>query len=636
VTRPRRRRARSDIPPAARLGARHEPQRADQTRLLVGLAIVVVCLVALAHWPALSARTLTFDDNQYLTENALVQHPSWSSLGRFLGEVLEPSTVRGYYQSLTMISLMLDHAMGGREDDLRPFHQTSLALHVANTALVVVFLYLLFGHPWAAAMAGLLYGVHPMTVEPIPWVGERKTLLTTFFALWCLVLYVRYTRTERWGCYAGAMIAYVLALMSKPTSTPLPVLLLLLDYWPGRRLGRRAITEKIPFFVIGGVSAVITYVSQARTAAVATPSEYASSVVPLTLCHNIVFYLYKMVRPVDLSSHYPYPEPFALSQPMVLAGVIGTCVLIPALLLSWRRTRAVLVGWLSFFVAIFPTMGVIGFTHTIASDKYAYLPSIGLLLPLAWLMKGIWGDAGGRSRAAARRYGLAAAVLTVAVLEIVATHSQLVHWRDTEGHFRYMLTLAPNVRVLHSGLADALRTEALELMRASKGPTPESKALVAEAIEHYRRALAPKQDSPFGRNDLLTCSVRNNLGNLLAQQRKLDEAIANWRHVLRMNPRHYNAHNNLGIALAWQGKSEEAIRHYREALSIRSDLPETHANLGIELARRGKLDLAIEHFTEALRLKPGFQLAIRNLKAALAGQGKTEQDIRTYLRSLER
>ena len=171
--------------------------------LLLVLMVVVAVIVAAAHWTALDAKTLTFDDDQYLSENPLVQNPSWHNAGRFLSEVCEPSTVHGYYQPLAMISLMIDHARGGtREPDgLRPFHQTSLALHVINTVLIIWLLYLLFGNAIVAAIVGLLFGVHPLTVEAIPWIGERKTLLATFFALWCLICYVRFARKGSWWAY---------------------------------------------------------------------------------------------------------------------------------------------------------------------------------------------------------------------------------------------------------------------------------------------------------------------------------------------------------------------------------------------------------------------------------------------------
>ncbi len=280
--------------------------------LTIGLLIIVCAVVFVAHWPAFNAGALSFDDTQYLTENKLVQNPSWTSAKRFLTEVLRPSTVGGYYQPLTSFSLMLYHAMGGRADYLMPFHRTSLILHVAHTTLVIILLYLLFGRIWIAAAVGLLFGIHPMTVEPIPWVGERKTLLAAFFAVWCLVLYVRYTHKNDKRFYVGSVIMYILALMSKPTSTPLPMLMLLMDFWPMNRLKWRTVWEKLPFFAIAGISVVITYISQSTTSGASLPGEYGPWRVPLVLCHNIVFYLYKIIWPVNLSSHYAFPKPLDL------------------------------------------------------------------------------------------------------------------------------------------------------------------------------------------------------------------------------------------------------------------------------------------------------------------------------------
>ena len=356
--------------------------------LLAVLTAAVCGAVVITHWPALNANALSFDDQQYFTGNALVQNPSWNSAKRFLTEVLEPSTVEGYYQPLAMISLMFDYAAGGRKNNLTPFHTTSLILHTANTALIIILLYLLFGNIWAAAAAGLLFGVHPMTVEPIPWVGERKTLLAAFFSLWSLFFYVRYAKSANRKFYIACFFAYFLALMSKPTSTPLPAVMLLMDYWPLNRLSKKTILEKIPLFLMGAIFACITYISQHRTAVTVLPTKYGPEYVPAVLCHNIIFYLYKIIWPVNLSSHYAFPKPFGLTSPMVLAGVIGTCILIPVLLFSLRFTKAALTGWLIFFVAIFPTMGVIGFTNVIASDKFAYLPSVGLLMALTAFL--IW------------------------------------------------------------------------------------------------------------------------------------------------------------------------------------------------------------------------------------------------------
>ena len=284
-----------------------EPERAAASRqalpavarpargLVPLLLLLVVATTLVTHWPVLSSSALWLDDHEYVVENPLVRHPGWHSAGQFFTEVLRPSTVSGYYQPLTMISLMADYAIGGEDGSLRPYHRTNLVLHALNAALVALFLYLLFGQPWVAAMLGVLFGCHPMTVETVAWLAERKTLLATFFALLCLILYVLHTRRRGWKLYAVALLMFVLALLSKPTTTPLPVLLLLLDYWPLRRLSVRALVEKVPFLVVAGVSAVITYASQAEAGAVTLPQQQSPLTIPLILCHNILFYPYKMI-----------------------------------------------------------------------------------------------------------------------------------------------------------------------------------------------------------------------------------------------------------------------------------------------------------------------------------------------------
>jgi tetratricopeptide (TPR) repeat protein len=565
---------------------------------------MVAGAVVATHWPALSARALSFDDHQYLTENVLVQNPGWASARRFGTEVLEPSTVRGYYQPLGMISLMLDSAMGGHPDDLRPFHRTSLALHVANTALVIVLLYLLFGRVWVAAGVGLLFGVHPMTVEPIPWVGERKTLLAAFFALWSLILYVRYAGKGGRRLYVGCLAAYVLALMSKPTATPLPLLMLLMDYWPLGRWRWRAVLEKLPLLVVGGLFAIITYVSQSHTASTIPPGEQGPWRIGLILCHNIVFYLHKMAWPADLSSHYAFPKPLGLSDATVLAGVIGTCILIPLLVVSLRWTRAALTGWLIFFVALLPTMQIVGFTNVIACDKFAYLPSVGLLMALASLLGWLCG-AGGVMRSAGRRAAVMVVVLVVAGAEAVSTRRHLVHWRDTIGLCEYMLSLTPDTALVHDLLGNAL------YRRGEPGP----------AIDHYRASV--RLNPNFA-------GAHNNLGVALQAEGRLDDAIGHYRRALQIKPRLADAHNNLGVVFQAEGDLDKAIGHYRQALQIKPDLADAHSNLGVALRTQGKSSEAIDHFRRALEVNPRFAKAHSNLGKTLAMTGEVEEALEHF------
>ena len=274
---------------------------------------------------------------------------------------------------------------------------------MANTGLLLILLYLLFENVWAAAVAALLFGVHPLTVEPIPWLSERKSTLSTLFALGAMVAYVRYTHRPRAATYAALLVLYVLGLMAKPTVIGLPLMLLLMDVWPLRRIGpagsapasrpgrtprdepvaarislRKAIFEKTPLLAIAGASAIITYVSQAQTSAAVLPTESSWTRVLLILAHNIVFYIGKILWPAN-SLHYPVPEPDlrsrrswqALWNGRSDAGAVAVAAL----------DGGPLVCWLIFFVAILPTMGVIGFTNAIAATSTC-IPAVGLLILL--------------------------------------------------------------------------------------------------------------------------------------------------------------------------------------------------------------------------------------------------------------
>jgi len=586
-------------------------RREHRVVLLIGLMVVVLGVVLTAHWPALSARAFSFDDDLYLTDNPLVQNPSWSAAGCFLTEILEPSTVGGYYQPLAMISLMLDHAIGGRIQNLRPFHRTSLVLHACNTALVIVLLYMLFGHVWVAACVGLLFGVHPMTVEPIPWVGERKTLLAAFFALWCLIFYVRYTRTNSRMFYAGCFLMCLLALMSKPTSTPLPVLLLLLDYWPLGRLRWRAVLEKVPLLVLAGVSGIVTIISQGRTASIEMPGQQSPLNILFILCHNIVLYLYKIVWPANLSWHYAFPKPLSLSHPMVLVGVIGTCVLIVLLLISLRWTKSLIVGWLFFFVAILPTMGVIGFTIVIASDKFAYLPSVGLMLPLAWFLAKRWDAMAASPKGRARPYGIVAVVVALAAMEAVTTHRYQRYWRDTETLYKRTASLVPDAAAVQNGLGLAL---------VEKGK-------IDEAIVCFEKAIVadPTLSHPY-----------YNLAKELRLRGQIDQAIGYLNQALQLDSTHYPAHNELGIALMDAGRVEEAIFYLRRAVQIKDRYPHAHSNLGSALAAAGRIDEAFVEFHRALEMDPGFHDARINLASTLQRVGRADEAFVQYRMVAER
>ena len=586
------------------------PNRSRSKFFLLVFLIACICLGVFAvHRPALSSKVLSFDDYQYLTTNVVVQNPGWSSAGKFLSEVLAPSTVAGYYQPLTMISLMIDYALGGRNDNLVPFRRTSIALHIANTALIIILLYMLFGRVWIAAAAGVLFGLHPMTVETMPWVGERKTLLAAFFSIWTLILYVAYVRKKDGRFYLAALFTFILALMSKPTSTPLPVLMLFMDFWPLKRLSRRCVLEKISFFVLAGISAYITYESQKRTCIAQLPTEQDFWRTPLIICHDIVFYLYKIVWPVNLSSHYAFPRPFGLAQPMVLVGVIGTLILIPCLIISLRWTRAFMAGWLFFFAGLLPTMQIVGFSNVIASDKFAYLPSIGLLMIWAAVLGKLAGRGAFKDHKL-RRPALALAVLMLAGAEAVGTRRYLKHWVDTESHYRHMLKLTPDSYSLHHNMG-------LEMSAQGR---------YEEALNHYYQVLR------LNPTDL---SIHCYIGNALAAQGKFEEALSHYQKAMEFDPRDINVINNLGVFYARQGEMDKALEYFARALEVHPADIDANLNYANALIHKGQIDGAMEYYHKVLDLQPNNSQAHYILARLLLAQGKIDEAIGAYRRVLK-
>jgi len=581
-----------------RQGAEHSAinqlaERAISSRQILIYALAMVCVVVfVVYLPALSARATFHDDNMYLMENPLVRNPSWTSVQRFFTEVLRPSSVMGYYQPLTMVSLMVDYAVSRPRGSFESFHRTSLLLHVMNTALVIVLLYLLFGDAWSAAAVGLLFGIHPMVVDSVCWISERKTVLAGFFGLWSLIFYVLGVRRGGRRYDLGCTLMYVLALLSKPITVPLPLVMVLMDYWPLRRMSRATLRKKIPLFAVAGVFAAITYVSQSRTASVILPGQYNPLYVPLILSHNVVFYLYKIVWPVNLSPHYGVPQPFSLSQPMVLAGVIGTCMLIALLIVSLRWTRALLAGWLVFFVALLPAMGVLSVTPVLAANRYAYFPSIGLLFILGGFSK--WLSTFGRHGRIMSPVMAVIAALVLAGPESLATRRYLHHWRDTTSLHKYVLALAPHEAVLHNGLAVALSHEGKK----------------REAIDEYRQALA------IWPGDVL---ARLNLASTLGESEETrDEAVGHYLKVLELKPWDSKAEAGLGNVLFLQGKYDEAVVHFGRAVRLNKEDMIACFNLGKVLVATGHSKEGIEHLKEALRLAPAYLPATKDLAWFLA------------------
>jgi Flp pilus assembly protein TadD len=572
----------------------------------LGVASVVLA-AAWVHFPVLRQQAACFDDQQYFHANPLVNNPGRSSTVRFMTEVTHPSSVRGYYQPLAMISLMGDWALGGRPGNLYVFHRTSLILHLLNVVLVAVLLRSLTGSAPAALAAGLIFAVHPLTVEPLAWVADRKTLLATFFGLASLVSYVEWTKSRHAAWYLAALVAFLLALLSKPTLLPLPVVLLLLDVWPLRRFSAKAIVEKAPDLILAAAIGVITVVSQARTTQqMTTALDVGVFRTIVQAIYLLYFYVSKMLFPVNLCPVYVLPSPMSLTNPAILFGVLVILAILAALILCLRKTPAPMIGAAIFVAAIAPTLGGLRYSWAIAQDKYLYFPALGVLL----LVSGAWAGKATTNFAKARPLQLVAGLLVilVATCEVAQTRRQYGIWADTLGLGHYIVEKAPGSfqahKLLGAALIDAGRT--------------------ADGIEQYEigERLEPS-DGEFAYN----------LGVVADRQGRLEDAVRHFRRALPLRRGNSDVAHSLGMALQMLGRTDEAVEAFTEALNRRNDHTNARAALGVTLASAGRAAEAVPHLERAVQEKPDWPTPLKMLAWILATH--PSESVRNPARALE-
>ena len=498
-----------------------------------------------------------------------------------------------------------------------------------------------------------------MTVEPMAWVGEIKTLMAAFFALAALVIYLRYARTERcrWLLLVGVL--YVAALLSKPTATPLPLVLLLLDVWPLRRIGRRAILEKLPLLAIGLASMVITYISHARTAGIVEQADRTFFEAALLVGHNLGFYVHQLIYPVGLTPAYALPQPISLTQPAVIFGFVLTVVWLAAALVYLRSLRGLLIAGLVYVLSMVPTLGLVGYSWVVVSDKYIYLPVVGLAIGLTAVLTWAWRRTGGPIV----RLAIVGFAVVFAVLLAVSTHRYLADWSDTDALYQRMIAVtpkSPRVRDYYAVelVAAGRSPEAVAQLERALDFDPDYAAahvdlglLLVEqgqylqAIDHYNQALAVRpryvgalvnratayqeigQLAVAEADYLLALALdpddataHNNLGQLLWAQGQYDQAVAHYHQAVAAKPLFAEGHCSLANVYLSRDQVDQAIAEYQRALQINSELAAAHLGLGAAYRQHGQLDLAIESYRRALSCDPDYAEAHFNLANALMMQ----------------
>ena len=581
-------------------------------RRFFAVALVVSALTLAVFLPVVDSAFVLLDDPAYVTENAQV------SAGLSSGGFAWAFTSVGYasnWHPLTWLSHMLDVQLFG----LNPagHHATSLLLHLVNAVLLLSVLRRMTGALWPSAFVAALFAVHPLHVESVAWVAERKDVLSTFFGILAVGAYLRHVRWPGVARLLAVLFWLVLGLMAKPMLVTLPFLLLLLDYWPLGRWGGaqvpagldpqlsrtsalpvRVLVEKIPLLLASVASGAMTLVAQqGGYFAKVGDAHYAVRLFNAFLAY--VRYAGKAVWPADLTIFYPPATPSAWQAASATAAV----AVVSGMAVRWAKSHPyVAVGWFWYLGTLVPVIGMVQLGSQAMADRYMYLPLTGLCIAVAW---GV--SAASRGRRRGRILAFTAAAIVIVGFAVVA-RLQVVSWHDGESLFRRAASRSSSY-MAHKCLGDALY----------------EKGKLAEAAVVYEEAL---------RLNTLDYETHTKLANLLDDLQQSEQALLHYREALRIHPGFAPALADLGWFYERRGMVREAEDACRKALMSDPNFAEAHNNLGSALLKMGRVAEARASLEEAVRLKPAFPLALVNLGLALELAGERGNARRRYAEAL--
>jgi len=552
------------------------------------ICLVMAMLIICCYWQVQKYEFINYDDYTFIVENSHVRNGLTKEGIKWAFSTTEGAN----WHPLTWLSLMMDAQLyrgnpGG-------YHWTNVLFHIANTVLLFLFLRLNTGHIWKSAFVASLFALHPLHVESVAWISERKDVLGAFFWMITLLFYARYVKRRTVMGYISFFVFFILGLMSKPMVMTLPFVLLLLDEWPLKHLRFKEmqinnkkffggddhfyLREKIPLIICSIVCGLVALYTQKKGGAL-LPFDYLHLDSRLAnAVMSYVYYLYKMIWPCSLALFYPHPGlwPFGMvlmSGFTLLAITIGT----------WVSKRSYLkAGWLWYMGTLIPVIGLIQVGKQAMADRYTYLPLIGIFIMIAWGVPDLC------KRTFIKKYILPAAATIVIIIMAVLNWHQIGYWKNSVTLFQHTLSVTRDNYEIHNNL----------------GVVYFDQQQYEKALSHYKRALQIKPGYAI---------VYNNVGKVLLATGDIDGAIEQFSIALQKNATLTYAKRNLADALINKGEYARAVYYYKELLIGHPDDPELHNNLGVALAYMGEKGEALAHFKTALQIKPDYHEARANM-----------------------
>jgi len=596
-------------------------EETDEANKTLKVAICIFLMVAtFGIYSQIQDHEFTnFDDNILVTESSLVQ------AGLTNENIIRVFTTThfGGWAPITSISYMLDYQLYGLNP--KGFLLTNLFFHIANSLLRFLILFRMTGAIWQSAFVAVVFALHPLNVESVAWVAERKNVLSTFFLLLTIWAYIRYAEKPTTKRYSLVFILFAFGLMSKSMVVTLPFVLLLLDYWPLERFksGRRErefkiaqkdkyfngekniltlALEKFPLLILSALCSIMTLILFEK----AGESVAQDPVSILSILTNVLIsyfeYLWKMLWPKGLAILYAHPGNTLAVWKGVLCG-IALLVITTISIKLIRKAPYFVVGWFWYLGTLIPVIGFIPVGPHLIADRYAYLSLIGIFVIVAWGVPELLKEWHYRKNVLKASAG----ILILTLMPI--TWIQVSHWESSITVFNHAIKVTdkkyPGFAVVHNNFGAVLVAE----------------RKIEEAISHYKMAIKLEPDYAI---------AHNNLGIALFHAKMIEGAISHYKMAIKLNPDFAKAYSDLGIALVAEGKNEEAISHYKMAIKINPDYANAYNNLGGVLFSIRKTEEAISHYKMAIKIKPDLSDAYNNLGVVLQTEGKNSEAISHY------
>jgi tetratricopeptide (TPR) repeat protein len=507
-------------------------------------------------------------DNRNVRQGLSVEGLNWALTATYMSN----------WHPITWLSHMLDVTLFGLSPG--PHHLMSLAIHILNAVLLFILLLNITEHPVRSGLVAALFALHPLHVQSVVWVAERKDLLSTLFFFLSIISYVQYVKKNNIKGYFAVLIFFILGLMSKPMIVTLPFVLLLMDFWPLRRIdpylslqGKKPLStafvfDKIPLFVLSGVSSIITLFAQQSGGAVASFNHIPFRTRLANALVSYLVYLNKLFWPDNLAAIYPYPE--QLSVALVVFSIACFAVIS---LLSFKLMKSrpwFIVGWLWFVITLVPVIGIVQVGMQPMADRYTYIPSVGIFIIMSWTLFYLL------ERHSINKENMVPIALSIISVYSVVSWQQVGHWKDSKTLFEHAISVTKNNFIAH-----------------------------------------------------------NNLGHHLLENNDLESATLHFERAIQINPNFETAHLNLGISLSRKGRFDNAIEHYKTAIEINPEYSTAYSNLGNAYFRKNELKRAIPCYLQALKLEPDFSDAYSNLGAVMVRLGDNEKAFELFRNALK-